>query len=164
MEDKTLVVVDVQPGHQKYFDTEMFAKCLRRYKTAKNLIVVYNSQDLGYDTKKEVQSFFYENFARTPEVESFIDNAVYIGKEYGFLRDYMDLGVDEEIIVREGKKIFNQEPEAPDDIWLPDFHYLLKPYPNLVLVGGEKTQCLKEVELLLRIVDIPYKVDRRFTY
>ena len=49
-------------------------------------------------------------------------------------------------------------------IWIPDLMDELRPLSNIVLTGGGVEECLKEVEIALQALDMPYVLERRFLY
>jgi hypothetical protein len=53
---------------------------------------------------------------------------------------------------------------ADDCVNIPDLMDYLKKFRNIVLTGGGVNECLKEVEIALQALKIPYTVDSKFTY
>ncbi len=53
---------------------------------------------------------------------------------------------------------------AGDMIYIPDLVDELKKYNNIVLMGGGKDECLKEVEIALKAINKPYQKENRFIY
>lgn len=53
---------------------------------------------------------------------------------------------------------------ADDCVHIPDLMNYLKRFRNIVLTGGAVNECLKEVEIALQALKLPYLVDTRYTY
>jgi len=62
------------------------------------------------------------------------------------------------------KEAFDLLHQSGDCVHIPDLMDYLKQYRNIVLTGGGINECLKEVEIALEALRIPYTVDQQFTY
>lgn len=49
-------------------------------------------------------------------------------------------------------------------IWIPDLMDELRPLKSIMLTGGGVEECLKEVEIALQALDMPYALERQFLY
>jgi len=109
-------------------------------------------------------------------------------KGYAFFRSFMDEGVGDDDIVAIGKYMlkhgmndvrdFRDEDwekldvdetaqelaEGGDTMYIPDVSDRLLGIPHPLLVGGGRDECLREVQLLLEILDIPYTTFSPFVY
>lgn len=47
---------------------------------------------------------------------------------------------------------------------LPDMMDFLKDMKNIILLGGSEIECLKEVEITLKALDIPFKKEKEFIF
>lgn len=113
----------------------------------------------------------------------------FVGKTYGFLRDVIDEGyVDDAIKLTKylldndimdcrdipinkikrlnidndlKKKLLNHDLM----LYLPSFDYdILKIYNNATIVGGGREECLLEIEILMRAMNLSYKPFSTFIY
>ena len=60
--------------------------------------------------------------------------------------------------------VFNLLEHASDCVHIPDLMDYIKNFRNIVLTGGGMNECLKEVEIALKALGMPYEIERRFTY
>lgn len=54
--------------------------------------------------------------------------------------------------------------DAGDCVNIPDLMDYLRPLRNIVLTGGGVNECLKEVEIAFKALNIPYQTERKFVY
>ena len=95
--NKNLIVVDVQPAYeQRCFHISDFCNFLNNYPSNKKIYYFYVGSDSGFteDDKYSIIEWLYENECK----EETIDRIKFIEKDYGFFRDLMDTGIDENII------------------------------------------------------------------
>jgi len=62
------------------------------------------------------------------------------------------------------KELYELMKSTDDCIHIPDLMDFLKNKRDLVLTGGGINACLKEVEIALNALNIPYKVFNKYTY
>lgn len=101
---------------------------------------------------------------------------------YAFYRDMMDSGYSSDDIIKlinfmienkyhtsedlsedEWKELDIEDP-SPNRIFIPDVLDELKKYNNIVLCGGGKNECLREIEICLDVLGKPYKLLNKFVY
>lgn len=51
-----------------------------------------------------------------------------------------------------------------DPIYIPDLIEFIKKYTNIILLGGGKNECLKEVEIVLTSINKKYNLLEKFIY
>lgn len=166
-----LLVVDVQPAYSEHCDSIARSVAQRINNTVKPTIIMWVGEGITDDTEESVMSYLHEHGARPGKLAQ----ARFIEKDYGFFRPWMDSGVPPEAIVKVGKHLverninssedIDSELELDDDIDvcsdpmnLPSFdRNVLAPFSRFDTCGGGADQCLAEIELLLSIMDKPYK-------
>lgn len=169
-----IISVDVQPCYMKDID---WLSQYRQHIEDKRVLFVYNSEELSGDTEDCIDDYLEQHM-----IES--TNHVRLEKEYGFLRSWMDLGVDEETIIEairymraEGiydsrdideavwNKRFSDCPED-DPIFIPDEldEYDWTPWSGCELVGGGIDECLAELSIWLKAIYVHHTINHRYTY
>ena len=183
---KTILIVDIQPGHKNYisFDIYDFVEYLNKNKE-KNILYLFNGTELGYDSEYDIKNWL---------IKYGLDDDIYIEfyeKTYGFFRDLIDTGIDDKYIIELGKYMIYNSLYSLNDI--PD-NYKLEFYKNnnidlneysfftipydikefledniykneiLELLGGGKDECLLEIKLLLNMMNINYNENYDFIY
>ncbi len=126
--------------------------------------------------------------------ESVIDNATFYDKGYNFFRYCIDKSMDEDNIVDLVRYMvennINDSRDFDADMWnnfmqeynleksevrdllefeddcinIPDLMDFIKTYNNIVICGGGINQCLKEVEIALKALGMPYDTEEKYTY
>jgi len=192
LNNKHLVVVDVQPEYQDYFSFNPydFADFINEnYENLYNLTFLYN----GADTLGMVSEWDYKQWlidiGINPEI---VENSNFVDKGYAFFRYCMDSAIDEEVIANFvrfmmdnnindsrdlNEEIWNKYIEeygdedirdllehAEDMISIPGLMDDLMSMSNIVITGGGISECLKEVEIALQSLNKNYKVLTEFTY
>jgi len=179
------IVVDVQPGHEDWIDFDIQEFCDWLNNTNRSIIYLYNGPDLGYEDENEIRWWLFENGLD----EDVANGITFFEKNYAFFRDLMDSGADDEEIIELGKYMIENDERDSRDIerenqkkikirskffsddymmYIPELYDFLSnfldknSYP--LLVGGGRDQCLKEVELLLKMMDIEYETDEDYIY
>ena len=169
---KTLVIVDVQPGYLNhiYFKVSSLLEESRKYD---KVIIYFVGEELGMDSLSDMKFFFCENGIPEEEIEDF----TFCEKTYGYLRGWMDAGVDDETIVGVLKYMRKNNiwdsrdlPEeyletALDDIYYPYFEgdpndcilRFLQDNGEVDICGGGSDECLKEMELFFEAEGIKTK-------
>lgn len=180
----SLIVVDIQPSYKKYFGFKVSDLCDHLINSDYDKILyLYNGPELGMETKDDIFNFLIEDGLDYDEekVEQ-IPNMTFYEKNYAFFRDMMDYGYDEDDIIKLIKymidnKIDNSqdiddetfeeldiEPLGSNRIWIPDVLEELKKYNNIILCGGGRNECLREIEIALKVLNKPYKLLNKFVY
>lgn len=183
-----VIIVDVQPAYAsgKVDGADSITPALMEFLNAQTgpIVAYYNGAGEGFteDEVYDVQSYFLENGLGDDQ----INKIQFIEKTYGFLRDWMDQGVDSGIIInllREmnrqrvndsrdlnpNSNIFNQFDYETwmehDPIYFPDINIAqLKSMSGALLCGGSRHECLKEIQLLMSVYNIRYKLAQDFIY
>jgi hypothetical protein len=189
-----LVVVDIQPEYQKFFGFSVynFIKWVNNTQF-KSIHWFFNGPDLGYGSEMELQNWltdvcgleqdklydinFYDKgyaFFR-----SCIDRHISDKEIIHLIRFMLAKGVDDS---RDMDKDFWDDFEKQYNYFQSSIRRLLDKADDLVnipellgyiknrisgnslLVGGAKTECLKEVELCFRILGKTYKKEPKWIY
>lgn len=188
---KHFVVVDVQPEYEKYisFIPELVNYINQNFDTMSRLTFLYNGYDtLGMINEGEYKYWWLEHGLE----EHVIDGSNFYDKGYAFFRSCMDNNIDEDSIVNLVKFMYdrniNDSREMDEDFWgefielhgdeeirellefsgeainLPSLIDEINDYRGIVLCGGGIDECLKEVEIALKVLNKPYSVLTKFTY
>ena len=177
--NQKVISVDIQPEYHKHISFNLY-KYFDWLSNQRDILYFYNGvETVGRDTENDVMMFMMEH--EFPEEK--IDNVEFVDKGYAFFRGWMDYGVDDDIIVKVVKHMISKRTydsrdikdleklvdldDIPDDdaIAIPDISFsLLKRYNNSILVGGGANECLLEIELLLRSLNINYRKNNQFIY
>jgi len=188
---KHLVVIDVQPEYQEYFShmTKEFMTFLNEnFSEMGQLTFLFNGDNIGMISEANYKYWLYDNGLD----EEIIESSNFYDKGYGFFRYCMDKSIDEDTMINLirymiEKDVFDTR-ELDEDFWneyierygsenvrkllefaddsmaIPDLMDELKNYYNIMLCGGGIDECLKEVELALKVLDKPYTVLTEYTY
>ncbi|MEE8233906.1 MAG: hypothetical protein V3R41_04420, partial [Gammaproteobacteria bacterium] len=154
------------------------------------ILAYYNGAGEGFteDEVYDVQNYFLENGLGDDQ----INKIQFIEKTYGFFRAWMDTGIEKGVIIgilREMNRqrindsrdlkipAFNKRSagmaeiiaalnEMDDDpIYFPDINIAqLKSMSGALLCGGGRHECLKEIQLLMSVYNIRYKLAQDFIY
>lgn len=62
------------------------------------------------------------------------------------------------------KEVYELLKHSDDCVNIPDLMDYIRRFNNIILTGGAVDQCLKEVEIALQALKIPYGVEHKFTY
>jgi len=181
---KNVIIVDIQPQYKGYIHFNMF-ECAEFLNNQRDLLVFYNGPDtVGQDTKIGVLHWWGEWGFDTIKGRS----AKWIDKGYGFFRSWMDEGVDEKRIqevvrymvmnrIQDSRDIPDEVMEGfildyfesyfyeHDPIYLPHISLgMLKKWSGSYLIGGGKSECLKEIKILLDTFNIRYTLVKKFIF
>lgn len=187
-----LLVVDVQPEYASYADRILPGVRNMILKSNARVVVIYNNFG-GGDSEQDVFNYIAgldENDYYDDETGDYIDRqpsvikqklhrAEFIEKEYGFLRDFMDSGVDDSITIEVIRAMYMQrqtdsreldltklsEPaqqvieQDMGNIWVQNWVPIafLKQLSPFYLLGGGRSECLREIELLCNAFNIRFK-------
>lgn len=176
-----LVVVDIQPTYEKsvlhFLDD--FIQFLNENDFAK-VLYLFNGPELGFEDERELSFWLMENGLDEEKIEEF----EFFDKGYAFFRGWMDTGVDEDDIIEVGRYMYKNDIrdsrdvaeevyekmgleeliDKDDSIYIPDVIDELKKLSRPLLCGGGKYECIREVELLMKIIKKPYKLHKKFIY
>lgn len=179
-----IVVVDVQPFYCTHWDRT--ADLMSRLSAHRGPVCfLVNAEETGVcpDTRAECHDFWMENGLE----EDVLIGARVIDKGYGFLRAWMDLGVDPDVTIAVIRRMRDEgvtdSRDLDEDVlrgivgdewqdWMLDDPVMIGSIsdPDLEgmrgarICGGARDECLAEVELLLRAYDIPFERVEEFVY
>lgn len=183
----TLVSVDIQPAYDTHCRRILpqYIEFLNSYKG--NIVCFYNGPQAGLDdTQQTVASYYYENGL----AEEKLDQIIWKEKYYAFFRNWMDLGVDRDSMIKairfmvlnrihdsrevpreQWQLMFKQDSLAlnvalhDDEIHIPDVSIAeLKTWQGCYLCGGAANECLSEFRLLFEAFNINYKLVKSLIY
>lgn len=181
---RPLVVVDVQPSYCGAWP-RLRPLMARASEHEGPLLLLVNAEDAGTttDTVDGCREFWLE-YGLDEEV---LDRARVVDKGYGYLRAWMDLGADEEVIVAAlrlmlERGVRDSRDLDPDELreavgddwqsymadeplslgWIDD--RTLGLMHGALICGGARSECLREVEILLRAHRIDYEILDEFVY
>ena len=188
---KTLVVIDVQPEYKKsiHWFNEFISLLNKNYKKFKNIVFLYNGRDtVGEMNEQEYKYWLIEEGLD----EKVLDKIEFYDKGYAFFRFCMDSGQNHDSIVNLVKmmreKNINDSRELDKDFWdafverygdedirnllehaddminIPDLMDFINNYDNILLAGGAREECLKEVTVALDALDKKYKIYEPYIY
>lgn len=178
-----LVVVDIQPAYKKYihFDIEKFIIDIKE-KEFNKILYLFNGPDFGFESEHVIKDWLFEHVNYDEDLCEFIQSFKFYEKNYGFYRDLMDSDYDEEDIIKLIKYMvdkketdsrdlsdddwekLNIENPSPNHLYIPDVIDILKGHTNIHLCGGGKDECLKEVEICLKVLGKDYKLLNKWVY
>lgn len=185
---RPIVCVDVQPAYSGIMDgaeDETFEAAIQFVNDSRApcLMFVNAEQDgLTSDTVADIK-MYWEDSGFDPENWNRVE--VY-DKGYGYLRSWMDSGIEDGTIVKTIRLLYSQRKNDTRDLEFPPFNKRtpdmaevmyavqemdddplivgwaaldqLKRYNNCYLIGGGRQECLKEVALLMNAFNIKYKM------
>jgi len=180
-----VIVVDVQPAYKSHIhDPESWMEYLNK---AGEILCLYNGPNLGMDKKDDILDWWVDN-GFDPDKQY---DVIWDEKGYGFFRDWMDGGVDDDTIIAAARYMIENRiwdsRQVDHETWveelgtdmaeeiadifsgntigIPDIDLrALKRFRGASLIGGACYECLLEVKLLLDALEIPYREVRRFVY
>lgn len=190
MDAKTIISVDIQEEYASEIPfINKWAKFINKASKTNDIVFLFNGPDLGFPPESEYASWLYEHDIH----EDVLDNSTFFDKGYNFFRATMDYGIsDDETIAlvqymlnyrindsrdikatgwRAFKKEMGVDPTRlkkalgnGEMITLPDLMDFLIRRDNIVLCGGGRNECLREVEIALRAMKKPYEMIEKFVY
>lgn len=161
-----LLVVDVQPAYA--FSADCVATSVTaQINSAKSPVICWVGKGVTEDTENDVREYLWKNGA----TRKALGRATFVEKDYGWLRSWMDYGVDEEDILtvlsnmlktsrRDTSEYTTAELESllghtgfpnDDPLYIQgnfDATELLN-CPEWTVCGGGTDECLREMELWL---------------
>lgn len=165
-----LLVVDVQPAYAEWCSQVAKKVATRINNTRKPTVIMWVGDGLTYDREEDVIAYLHHHGARPGKLST----CMFVEKDYGFYRPWMDAGVDSTTIVQVGQEMVNQRVFDSRDLdlseWLDDDASVMDPIRqpgfdssalNFIdkfdVCGGGSEQCLAEIELWLDIHRKPYQ-------
>lgn len=193
-----VIVVDIQPMYANviHFNIREFVNFLvSMLKSGKNVLYYFNGpQTVGEDTQQEIIHWLMEqwwgedNYVGDDEemeqnyrdVYTALSRCQFYDKGYAYIRDYMDAGVDDGVLIQVIRYMYLNKITSSDDIpeevkeqWeLPQGNIYIAPFAidqlkrfnGSYMVGGGITECLKEVCLIANAFNIKYTLMRKFIF
>lgn len=185
---RSTIVVDIQPAYSRFINFELELMDFLNKQQRILMLVNANNSGTTSDSKDSIIEYWQNNgFTNLPAV-------TYFDKGYGYLRNWMDMGVSERTIIQTIREMYAQQvdqsdelfknsedPEAElekflsngyiDEYMLEDpIHInwislkLLKSFSNSYITGGGCNECLKEIELLMSAFNLKTTKIQKFTY
>ncbi len=151
LNDKPLVVVDIQPTYmgsiEGVIDLSSFVNAMNTIET--QIYYIFVGEDLECDDIHEVQWMLH----RLGVEERCIEQMIFIEKDYGWIREEMDCGDEDDI----ERKLKSGEADYAIDILneLPD---------DMNICGGGRNECLAEVKHTLDFMGKTYNEVETFIY
>jgi hypothetical protein len=182
-QNRTLVIVDIQPAYKKHihFRIDSFTKFIQE-SNYKNYLYLYNGPELGFESEQDIKEWLIETSGYDEEFIEKLEDINFFEKGYNFFRNSMDRGDSDEetisIIKLMLKKKVNDSRDLDEEDWedlevedlgedsinIPDVLEELKKYNNIDICGGDKNECLKEVELCLDVLGKTYNRISKFIF
>jgi hypothetical protein len=192
-ENYHLLVVDIQEEYMIHLGdfplnfTEFLNNNINNFSS---INLLYNgAETMDGPSESEYKFWLIENGLEEDNILS-LD---FYDKGYAFLRTCMDSGIDEEQIIDVVKYMYKENitdsrdinvealkdylggsydeiiefiSKKEDNIWIPELMGELEWYigKKLLVTGGGVDECLKEVELCLKALDIDYEILDEFTF
>lgn len=176
-----VLAVDIQPSYEKFFDAKYLSAVIEFLNSRKgDIYFLYNGDGYTDDDEASVVNFLIENGLN----EDVLAEMQFIEKYYGFLRDWMDSGVPDRLIIKvlremaikrlhtsldldlkdvltdvELEELTSHVDFQSTPINMPDFIALslLKKMSPFYMLGGAKNECLREIELICNAFNIKFK-------
>lgn len=190
-----LLIIDVQPEYQEHSNRILSGIQQLVEKSHGKIVIVFNNFG-GGDSADDVYNYIaghdsdYDGYeydeaqdeyipVDSTTLETKLQNADYVQKEYGFLRGYMDTGVEDKVIIEILRAMYQQRvndsrnldqnslSENARDVfennsesisiqdWVPVS--LLRSLRPFYMMGGGRNECLREIELICNAFNIRYK-------
>lgn len=193
-----VIVVDIQPMYANaiHFNIREFVNFLvGALKSGKNVLYYFNGpQTVGEDTQQEIVHWLMEQWwgednyvGDDEEMEqnyrdayNALSKCQFCDKGYAYIRDYMDEGVDDGVLIQVIRYMYLNKITSSDDIpkevkeqWeLPQENIYIAPFAidqlkrfnGAYMVGGGSNECLKEVCLIANAFNIKYTLMRKFIF
>jgi hypothetical protein len=180
---RPIVCVDVQPAYSGIMDgaeDETFEAAIQFVNDSRAPCLMFvnaEQEGLTTDTVADVK-MYWEDSGFDPDNWNRVE---VFDKGYGYLRAWMDIGIEDGHIVRVIREMYSQKINDSRDLFGGDedkIEEFLKPvarsintepqylvddplierYNNCYLIGGGRQECLKEVALLMNAFNIKYKM------
>lgn len=172
--------------------TEWSSYINESYNNNNEIIFMFNGSDTTPDMK-DISDYklWLKSIGISDDV---LSDAIFYDKGYDYFRYCIDENIDEDKIVELVRFMFennikdtvnfskkqwnlyqsttkfnNNElrdllENSDNFMILPDMLIFLKDMKNIILLGGSEIECLKEVEIALKALDIPFKKEKDFIF
>lgn len=172
--------------------TEWSSYINESYNNNNEIIFMFNGSDTTPDMK-DISDYklWLKSIGISDDV---LSDAIFYDKGYDYFRYCIDENIDEDKIVELVRFMFennikdtvnflkkqwnlyqsttkfnNNElrdllENSDNFMILPDMLNFLKDMKNIILLGGSEIECLKEVEIALKALDIPFKKEKDFIF
>ena len=172
--------------------TEWSSYINESYNNNNEIIFMFNGSDTTPDMK-DISDYklWLKSIGISDDV---LSDSIFYDKGYDYFRYCIDENIDEEKIVELVRFMFennikdtvnfskkqwnlyqsitkynNNEfrdllENSDNFMILPDMMNFLKDMKNIILLGGSEIECLKEVEIALKALDIPFKKEKEFIF
>lgn len=177
-----IIVVDVQPAYANYAP-EICQKIVEfaGIQQTGPVLMFVNADETGL-TEDSISSVidYWNEFAEINNATINWRRFTINDKGYGYLRSWMDAGIDDRIIIKTIRLMYQQKIYDSSDLNITEEQYpdiaeaidqmrgdtisvgwtsvaQLKKFNGAYIVGGARNECLKEVELLMNAFNIKYK-------
>lgn len=184
---KTLLVVDIQPSYSNSLSFNMLDFCdfINENHSDNRVVFLYNGPELGMESESDLINWYFEEGMS----EDAINNSEFFEKGYAFFRSCMDEGYDQDDIIRVLKYMWENEIwdardldvgdwgsigdvdemrefiDGGDTMWIPlELMEYLQNMSNIVIMGGDRNECMAEVMIALDVLGKPYKEYGRYSY
>ena len=192
---RPIVCVDVQPVYANYTPPGYSASVAKFLADSRGPILMYvNADETGItedNVEHDIYPFWEDLFEYNGDdfySSDGLDKMEFFDKGYGYLRAWMDSGIDKSIIIRVIRYMANQRLSDSRDIdeatliklvgedawgdWMEDDPISigwvamdqLKRYNNCYLIGGGRHECLAELAILMNAFNIKYKMIDNLIY
>lgn len=179
-----VILVDFQPSYESspdYNDAIQSAIQYINNNTKVEVIAFFNGSDFTEDSKHDVMFHYLENGL----LEERLNNIRFVEKGYAFLRDWMDYGISDGIIIKVLRYMMLNNMTMSDEIGESQLEQLmgdeytsdvgsiyftdiainqLKVFNNCLMGGGGRHECFKEIQLLMSTFNIRNKEVQDWIY
>lgn len=189
---RRLVIVDVQPEHEGHigFDVAEMLKFAGGYS---RVLVLWNGPTVGFSDEGDLRSYYVEKMVEAglddEDVEDLLRRMKFFDKGYGFFRGLMDsdLCFPRRAVVKIVKWMIDNDVRdisdlTADDVdsigvaellvddledygfYIPDLKDVLGDWDGSDMVGGQKNECMAEVDILASAMGIGLNKVSKFIY
>lgn len=196
--NKNLIVIDIQPEYSKYIPEWLWKATCDKVNSASNVCwyyVDFNCEYVYFDNQNSEEYWMLIDKISQYLPESKLEEIQFIPKTYGFLRNQMDHGIADDLIIKQLKLMMQMNVNDSRDIWdryssesssikrkitmlrnqeeliercelfVPSFDTdILYDFRNAEMIGGGRDQCLAEMSLYMKALDIPHHINEQLTY
>lgn len=196
-----VIVVDVQPAYDNPVNNDIVKFVAKQ---TGPVLMFINADETGLtdDTVPTVKEYWNdilspedERYSYDDETDEYIENPSHpainwnrftiVDKGYGYLRSWMDHGIDPAVIIATIREMYRQKVDDTRDLTPPLNQRIqdaidemgddplivgwtsiaqLKRFNGAYIVGGGRDECLREVELLMNAFNVKYKRIDRLVY
>lgn len=190
---RPVIVVDVQPAYATFNPSVCEAVVEFVAKQTGQTLLLINADDQGMtDDSKASVIEWWNDVASEKDLELDWSKIQIFDKGYGYLRSWMDTGINEEVILETIREMHKQDVTDSRDLELPPVSQrssieqeiseaieamdgdplqtgwlelpLMHKFNGAYLVGGADNECLSEVGLMLKAFKIKYERIEKLIY